>query len=621
MIDAPQMSRAELVEIVSYHLQRDEPVQAAKQILIFSGKVPDVTDLTQAYTLLNYLLHWCLNNDAYVWAAKLCWGDNLFNPNPRSTNLIWNAINGNYATMLMGAASMSKSYSTGVWLMLDWIRDPEFTTIKVIGPSEQHLEDNLFSHLVRLHRESKIPLPGIIGELFIGLDSRNRRGSISGVIIPVGKKKSGRIQGVKRVPRPKPHPTFGLMSRLRIFIDESEIVPTGIWRDIDNVLANVEGVDGFKLICAFNPEDMNGQSGSRCEPVGGWKEIDIEQSERWMSKRGWAVVRLDAFRCENVVQDKIIYPGLQTKEGLDKLIQNAGGYNTPGYYTMARAWFPPDGVNFSVIPMSMLSEIKAEYIWLQKTTPCAAADIALEGGDNLEIATGQWGIASGVRFPPSPRAPRGEEQFFKDVKGRATPRYCLQIDQIFQLPKGDTVQQEASLRQLFQSLGIQPDWVMLDRTGNGAGVHDLMKNNWSPAVRGVNYSESSTDMKILTEDTQKCSEAYDRICSEVWFALKKFIEFAYVKISALVETETLFSQLSSRLFHAGKKNKVESKREYKSRGNKSPDKADVVTLLVHCVRCASGITVGMAVEPGEFSDDESDDLHHVDVTNKIRDDL
>ena len=68
----------------------------------------------------------------------------------------------------MGAASMSKSYAGGAWHLLDWVRDPEYTTVQVVGPSENHLEANLFSHLIRMHRESKIPLPGQIGELLSG---------------------------------------------------------------------------------------------------------------------------------------------------------------------------------------------------------------------------------------------------------------------------------------------------------------------------------------------------------------------------------------------------------------------------------------------------------------------
>lgn len=617
-----QDPRQKLVEVAAGFLQADLPIDAAREVVRFSGKHPaSVDSIETAYYVLNNLLHWALNSGRYASAARLLWGPNLFNPNPRSTSQIWEAIQNNFAVLLMGAASMSKSYSTGVWLMLDWIRDPEFTTVRVIGPSEEHLQSNLFSHLVRLHRESKIPLPGFIGERFIGLDPRQRRSSITGVVVPVGKRKSGRIQGEKRIPRPQPHPIFGVMSRMRIFLDELEVIPGGIWKDIDNVFANVEGLDGFKIIGAFNPEDINGPAGTRCEPEGGWKEVNIDTSETWKSKRGWQVVRLDAEKCENVVEGKMIYPGLQTKEGLTEVIKNAGGFNTPGYYTMARAWFPPDGVNFSVIPNSMLNIVKGEFIWYGRTTPLAAADLALEGGDEVKVAVGQWGIAVGVRLPPTLTHPKGMEILFKDPSNQSRPKFALQLDQIFKLPKNDTVAMELELRSLFISLGISPENVLLDRTGNGAGVHDLMKANWSSLVKGVNYSEAATDKKILAEDTKTAFEEYERVVSELWFALRKYIEFEFFKISPAVETETLFSQLAGRLFQTGKKNKVESKREYKSRGNKSPDDADTVTLLVHCARLAFGVVVGATPDGYSTPSEDSDSYHHVDCTNRFTDDV
>src|SRR5438477_286885 len=82
------------------------------------------------------------------------------------------------------------------------LSDPENTAVKVLGPSEDHLEANLFSHLVDLHRCASLPMPGEVGELFIGMDRRNQTASIKGTVIPIGKvKKAGRLQGTKRKAR------------------------------------------------------------------------------------------------------------------------------------------------------------------------------------------------------------------------------------------------------------------------------------------------------------------------------------------------------------------------------------------------------------------------------------
>src|ERR1019366_1724696 len=142
--------------------------------------------------------------------------------------------------------------------------------------------------------------------------------SIRGVIIPKGNtKKAGRLQGGHRRPRLTPHPVFGPLSRLFIFLDEIENIPAGVWQDIDNVLSEIEtGGHGFKIFGAYNPTNATDEVGKRAEPPFGYADLDEDAHFRWKSARGWDVLRLDGERCENVIQGKIIYPGLQTREGL-----------------------------------------------------------------------------------------------------------------------------------------------------------------------------------------------------------------------------------------------------------------------------------------------------------------
>ncbi len=199
--DAPVKT---LVSEVAALLHSDQYFPAAHRVANWVQEtlkvpIPPVGDnKTKATEVLTLLLHWLLENNGYEEAAELLWGETLFSPKPESAQRVWKAFEESNWILLMGAASMSKSYSMGVRLMLEWIRDPEYTNVKVLGPSENHLEENLFTHLVTLHRQSSIPLPGDIGKLFIGSDTRSRKGSVSGVVIPLGKKAAGRIQGAKR---------------------------------------------------------------------------------------------------------------------------------------------------------------------------------------------------------------------------------------------------------------------------------------------------------------------------------------------------------------------------------------------------------------------------------------
>ena len=301
--------------------------------------------------LLTYL-HWLLESDGPEEAAQLLWTPNLFSPEPKCTQEVWELYRNSSQGLIMGAGSMSKSFGMGVRLFLEWIRDPQWTSVRVIGPSKDHLEANLFSHMVRLHNQASLPMPGEVGELFIGMSRRDQLSAIKGVIIPIGSsKKAGRIQGAKRAPRPKPHPIFGPLSRLFIFIDEIENVPGGIWADMDNILSQItkEGYPGgFKIFGAYNPADVSAQVAKRAEPPFGWGAFDVETHFRWKSIRGWDVLRLDGEKSENVTEGRERFPGLQTRAGLEAIAQNAGGRQSAGYYTMGRGAYPPQGIELAL---------------------------------------------------------------------------------------------------------------------------------------------------------------------------------------------------------------------------------------------------------------------------------
>lgn len=606
-------------------LHTDKYIEAAQRAADFIGQLSGlnvtIESRDKATEILTLLVHWLLENNGYEETAQLLWGKQLFNPEPESAQRVWRAFEQANYILLMGAASMSKSYSMGVRLMLEWIRDPEYTNIKVLGPSENHLEDNLFTHLVTLHRQSTIPLPGVVGKLFIGLDSRARKGAITGVVIPLGKKAAGRIQGSKRTNRKTPHPAFGELSRMFIFLDEIANIPEGVWKDIDNVIASSQGDDGLKIIGAFNPTNLHDQVGLRVEPPGGWAAFDPEKDVDWTSTRGWRVVRLDAARCENVVSGKVLYPGLQTKDGFEKLIRNAGGLDSPGYWSMGRGCFPPSGIPMSIIPAGMLTDLKCEVIWYDRPVPLGAVDLALLGGDTAVFTKGSFGMASGLKFPATLDHPNGKTVMFKNAKQQTFPRNILHVESMIKMPKGETRAITDEIKRLARAFSIRPDWLCVDRTGNGQGVYDLLRFEFGEVI-GVNFSEGTTERRIMVEDHAPTNELYDRIQTELWFAARKFIEFVYCKFAPGVDTEELYPQLTQRRYKMmGQKAKVEKKEEFQSRSNgKSPDEADSFTLLVHCARMASQFIPGMMPENSSDhrvdNDEDEDEGARIDITNR-----
>lgn len=607
LIDPAKLSTlAALVQPVVALLHGGESrIRACNHFLQATGARPVENEVDADHGLLA-LVRKLLDRDRYDLAAQLLWPPSMFSPDPRSVKLIWNEMLTNPLVLLMGASSMGKSYTPGVLMMLEWLRDPEWTSVRCVGPTEDHLRTNLFSHLVTLHGESAIPLPGVARDLFVGLDPKRREGCIMGVVIPQGMARArGRLQGSKRKPRPFKHPQFGYLSRLFLLFDELENVPPAIYPDIENVVSNInEGTDGgFRMIASWNPKDRSMKPYEMAEPIRGWDKFDLEKDEVWDSKRGFRVVRLDAAKCENVVEGVTRFPGLQTKAGFDMATKVSGGVGSPGWYTFCRGAYPPGTQARTLMSPEQLNMRKATPIWDRSPVFAGGCDLALAGGAGAPLVRGQFGNATGVRFPD------GSLQLFKSPGGETVRRPVIYVDQLEYAASGDTLVVGPSVKSIAEANRIAPAWLELDRTGHGAGVHDLLRALWSPDIGGTNYSESATEKKVLEEDAGTARDLYTYVVSELWFAVQKLVVhgFLWFNPAGFKSMDVMFQQLSSRRYDPGKKDKVESKSDYKSRGFPSPDEADALTLMVHAVRRASGVVFSFsnsdagAVSAGVFS--------------------
>lgn len=622
----------ELAATVARLIHSDQRAQACEAVCGWAGVSFKPRKKTPTEGEMNEILAPYVRNimeaGALAEAAQILWTPSQFTPEPQSVKDIWNLFDTADMGLICGAASMGKSFSMGVRLLLEWCRDPEYTTVRLLGPSENHLEANLFSHIVSLHQHATIPLAGEVGGLFIGLTRRDQLSSIRGVIVPKGaNKKAGRLQGSKRRPRPVPHPVFGALSRMFIFLDEVENIARGIWADIDNIISNTEeSGQGFKLFGAYNPSDPYDEVSKRAEPPFGWSNIDEDVHFRWKSTRGWSVLRLDGEKCENVVKRKIIYPGLQTVGGLEKIAANAGGRNSGGYRTMGRGLYPAIGIEATVIPAGMLGKVRGEFIWFEEPTPVGATDLALEGGDEAIHTLGQWGLATGVKWPASIDFPNGHTTLFKRPDGSVSPRWALQATQQFVLPKGETVSMKSSVMTMNHKSGTRPEYYGCDRTGHGAGVADLIRYEWSTIIHDVNYSESASEEKLMLEDSKTCKEVYDRMATELWFAMRMWFEFGYLLIHPSMDMAKLAAQLANRRFRVlSGKSKTESKKDFESRGFTSPNEADSLSLLVHAARKGSGQILSMRHNESQIAGNVDSSWYEamyaggarIDVTNRV----
>ena len=577
--DALTLLTLEVADII--HVQGDRFAAAVHLAKRFGQPRPN--NEREAVTILNEFLYALLAADRDVEAAAFLWQKGVFDYRPECTRMIWGAYATESMIALQGGSSMSKSYSPCVRMMLDWLRDPEWTSILCVGPKQQHLQDNVFSTLVRLHTSACIPLPGEVGDLFIGMNRRDSFGGFKGVVIPRGSK-GVVLQGMTKAQKRTgaPHPKYGAQGRVRVFVDEIEDCPPLIHQDLANVMSGIdkENPDRLKIICAYNPKYASGPMATLAEPPGGWDAFDLDEDIDWVSKRGWRVLRLDPHRSENVINGNKEFGGLQTRDALDALRSQAGGEDTSTYLTFGRGAFPRTSASTAAVPQAWLHQSVGQVTWTHTPDTFVGGDLAL-GGDATVLAVTKVGLISDRRW-------QGWEDDPTRVMVFPRPRPCVFLEAFHFVPGKETIALARLIKQLGQTIPCKPYHTNLDPGGPGHGIVDVVRELWDRDVLRTFGGEGATEKRIMEEDHAVAKESLRYAVDEMWLALRKYIEHGFLVISDKMPAEhrgRLFTELSTRLWRDQTMTKIEPKNEYKRRnGGRSPDCADALGLAVHVAR-------------------------------------
>lgn len=536
-----------------------------------------------------YLYRFLYSRD-YEAAAAILWGDDSFTAQPHSVQLIWKGLHNYALNNVMGAASVGKTFSGIAWMLLDWCLDPDWTMVLLVGPDSDHLKRNMFGDLVRLHESATLPLPGKADTESLSTDKKRGMGFFQ-VALDRGPSASAKLKGAKTKPRDgAPHPLFGKSTRLRLAIDEAQQVPVNAWGMIVNLISNKESEEHLKVYCAANPSDEFSRYGMNCKPPGGWGTIK-HTDEEWTSETGWHVIRLNAMLTENVQQRRVIFARMIDYDKVQAIIRACGGDDeAPEVYTQVYGMFPPKGSMASIIARHWIDNSMGEWLFEGVTTGYAGFDPAFTG-DLPALAVGRFGKA------------KAWIDFAGKTHMLTESRWVLQIDSVGILPRGDTQDLADELFERIKILKISPECFAIDRTGAGTGVHDIVRRQWRVKVYGMNpnnpqaaepvdicgihYSEKPSTVKIAEEDTETPDLMFDRINSELWFAMARLMEFDTIRIGRGVDPkaiEELASRRGGRTTSRSKRRTVEPKDAFKARGHSSPDRADGITMLVHACR-------------------------------------
>lgn len=599
MVDSVQQV-LRIAEAVRAEADRDDRMgvlYAAKYILanVATGGVNSsvVLDEKIAKSVIFQFVQSLLDADHFEAAATILWGPSVYDWRPKSAQDTWRCLFSYDKLLVQGAGAMGKTFNAAAWFLMDWMRDPEYTCIKVVSLTEQHAQRNVFAAIKTFYRTALVK-PEYKGEsdlvksIQVNDDDKN---GIHLVAIPKGDAGTGTLRGFHPSPRQKPHPKWGAMSRTHVVLDEAEEIPPGVWEGLQNILSAADTKDSkgrIKIFGASNPKDRNSEFGKRCEPNGGWLHVDCEEDFEWDSREQWHVLRLDAARCENVTNKKIVFPGFQTYEGF--MAYEARG-KTAEYYTMARGFFPQEGVAMAIITPAMMDNAMGQVRFIGPVVGLAAFDLALEGKDQVVCSYGRFGLSDGWT------ALDGKFREFK------SPKTVLQLDSQINFPKKATLEQADAIINFCKQMRIGPGWLCVDRTGNGSGIHDALCSLFGQDVMGVNYSWAASETHVLGDDSQRANELYSGVVTELIFGLAKYLEFEFLKISPSFRTEELVRQATSRRYKQVGQGlvRVESKGDYTKRTRQnSPDQLDSLSLLVYLMRQRGGAIATMTEQKTEI---------------------
>ena len=587
-----------VAEAVRAEAERDDRMgllYAARFILanIAKGvKSNVVLDEKTAKSVVMQYVQSLLDADQFEAAATVLWGPGVYDWQPKSAQDTWRCLFEHDKLLVQGAGAMGKTFNAAAWFLLDWMRDPEYTCIKVVSLTEAHAQRNVFAAVKNFYRTALVK-PEYKGEsdlvksIQVNDDDKN---GIHLVAIPKGDAGTGTLRGFHPSPRHKPHPKWGTMSRTHVVLDEAEEIPPGVWEGLQNILSAADSKSSkgrIKIFGASNPKDRNSEFGKRCEPSGGWLQVDCEEDFEWDSREGWHILRLDAARCENVIEQKIIFPGFQTYEGY--MAYEARG-RTAEYYTMARGFFPQEGIAMAIITPAMMDNAMGQVRFIGPVVALAAFDLALEGKDQVVCSYGRFGLSDGWT---------SRDRKFHEFK---SPRTVLQLDSQINFPKRATLEQTNAIIEFCKQMRIGPGWLCVDRTGNGSGIHDALCSLFGKETLGVNYSWAASETHVLGDDSQRANELYSGVVTELIFGLAKYLEFEFLKISPSFKIEELVRQATSRRYKQMGQGlvRVESKGDFVKRTRQnSPDQLDSLSLLVFLMRQRGGAVATMTEQKAE----------------------
>ena len=155
-----------------------------------------------------------------------------------------------------------------------------------------------------------------------------------------------------------------------------------------------------------------------------------------------------------------------------------------------------------------------------------------------------------------------------------------------------------------------------DRTGVGAGVAGVLHDEaWDVPHQGINNQSSPSEIFYGDDPDRSAKERFANAGTEMWWCMRRYFQCTYEHIEGIEEhpedelisipdDPVLISQLISRQYEITEKGKIrlESKKKLRSKGYKSPDRADALALACAPIQVVATVKSVVTAEYDPFDD-------------------
>jgi len=360
--------------------------------------------------------------------------------------------------------------------------------------------------------------------------------------------------------------------RVLVIADEMDVLEDGGSALLDTFMDNLRtGTVEAQFIALGNDPSLFNALGDMMAPEIG-KPLTLEHKE-WKSAKGFECIRLDAWESPNIKhRDK--FTGLVRQRDIDDLVARKGE-NSPSVWIQLHGLHPPEGCSNTVLSEAALIRFHCfeSVVWKKDFTTSAALDPAF-GGDACIFRTFKRG---------------------NDTQGNMK----ILCDETLVLPivandPGNPADYQIAqkVRELCISRRIAPDEFILDATGVGRGVAAILVREWSPRIEQCTFGGAPSERVTSDENPIPANKEYDRFVTELWFAIRQFVESDMLR--GLDQPSAV--QLCSRTYEdkgigGNRKLSIQKKEEMLH----SPDEADALACGIELMR-RKGINASIKTE-------------------------